>query len=144
VNAHVAHSAASRERLRQLLARLSDEQLAIELHDGWTVSGSLAHLAFWDRFVLARWNHYDREGAMLTLPEPLVDLVNAAALPQWLAIAPRAAAGMALAAAEEVDQRISHLSPAAVEAALQSGRSAMIDRSRHRNAHLDQIEQHVQ
>ena len=137
---HVARNAAERERLRALVARLSEEEWQCPLGDGWTVAAALAHLAFWDRYVLARWGQYDREGAFLALPDRHVDLANEAALPQWLALPPRRAAALALAAAEEVDRRIAELAPEAVAAALATDRPAMVNRSRHRRAHLDAIE----
>ena len=137
---HVARNAADRERLHALVARLSEEELQHPLGDGWTVAAALAHLAFWDRYVLARWGQYERDGAFLALPDRHVDLANEAALPQWLALPPRRAAALALVAAEEVDRRIAGLAPEAVGAALATDRPAMVDRSRHRRAHLDAIE----
>lgn len=137
---YATRNAADRERLRALVTRLSEAELQRPLAAGWTVAATLAHLAFWDRFVLERWEQYDREGAFLDLPDRLVDLVNAAMLPQWLALAPRRAAELALTEAEAGDRRIAGLAPEAVQAALATNRLAMLDRSRHRRAHLDELE----
>jgi hypothetical protein len=48
----------SRHRLESLVTKLSEADLARTTDYGWTVSALLAHLAFWDRRVLAlarRW-----------------------------------------------------------------------------------------
>src|SRR5215470_6911948 len=45
-------------RLRALVERLSDADLARPTPGGWTVAASLAHVAFWDQrilFWLDRW-----------------------------------------------------------------------------------------
>ena len=137
--AFVARNAASRERLRRL-ADAGDAALGRPLGDGWTIGAVLAHLAFWDRWVLARWDRYERDGAIEDLPDGILDLANAAGLPGWLALEPARAAAMALAAAEEVDRRIDGLPPAAVAHALATGRPTMLDRSLHRGPHLDAID----
>ena len=38
-----------RERLRALVRRLDAGRLAVRLPNGWTVAGTLAHMALWDR-----------------------------------------------------------------------------------------------
>lgn len=57
---HADRNDAARTRLRDLVARLGDDGLARPLADGWTVGAMLAHLAFWDRIVLARWQRRSR------------------------------------------------------------------------------------
>lgn len=126
-----------RARLRRLTGA-ADAALRRPLADGWTVA-ALAHLAFWDGWVGARWDRYDRDGAIEDLLDGILDLANAAGLPGWLAIEPRAAA-LALAAAEAVDRRIVALPPEAVAHGPATGRPAIVDRSPHRGPHLDQIE----
>jgi hypothetical protein len=65
--------------------------------------------------------------------------VNAAGLPLCLALSPEAAVAEAIEAAVEVVGRIATLSPAAVEAALTTGRRAMLDRTFHWTPHLDEL-----
>lgn len=137
---HGARNRADRERLRALGARLRAEDWCRPLANGWTPAAVLGHLAFWDRFVLARWRLFEREGALATLPDEHLDLTNEAALPLWLALSGAQAAVLALAAAEEVDLAIEALPPSAVELALATGRPAMVDRSLHRREHLDTLE----
>ena len=140
--AHVARNDASRERLRQLVARLSDDLMWRRIDDVWTVPAVLAHLAFWDRFVLERWAQAERDGTLVppVLDDAVQEMVNAAALPQWRETPPAAAAREALEAARAVDERIERLGAAAVDAILASGRLALVDRGVHRGPHLDEIE----
>ncbi len=65
--------------------------------------------------------------------------VNAARLARWQATPPRQALAEALRAAEAVDQVLEELPPEAV-AAIVEERPLALDRSRHRGAHLDDVE----
>ena len=49
---YIAENAAEFRRLRALVERLSDADLARPTPGGWTVSASLAHVAFWDQRIL--------------------------------------------------------------------------------------------
>jgi hypothetical protein len=134
----LATSDASRERLRAVVEGLSDEDLSRPVDDQWTVAALLAHTAFFDRraaLLLRRC----LQGTIA--PSPIdPDAVNDAALPQWRLIPPRAAAEEALAAAEDVDGVVAGLTPGHI-AAMQDGNAGIrLDRSRHRQEHLDQIE----
>jgi len=140
---YVERNAASRRRLRALAEGADERYLQSPLGDGWTVAVALAHLAFWDGWVLARWDQYGRDGTVEELPDCVVDLANAAGLPQWLALAPRRCAELAVDAAEAVDDLIKRLPPAAVEEVIATGRPAMADRSVHRSSHLDDIERAI-
>ncbi|MEW6059897.1 MAG: maleylpyruvate isomerase N-terminal domain-containing protein [Actinomycetota bacterium] len=136
-------NAASRDRLRALAEGADEGDLQSPLGDGWTVAAVLAHLAFWDGWVRARWDLYARDGVIEDLPDGVVDLTNAAGLPQWLALAPRRCAELAVDEAEAVDDLIARLPLTAVEHVVTTGRSAMIDRSLHRSSHLDDIERAI-
>jgi hypothetical protein len=137
--AHLTRNAAELERLRTLGSRLLAGDLPPQPSGGWTASAVLAHLAFWDRFVIARWDRYDREDVIEDLSDFHMDLVNAAGLPLWLALPPEAAVAEAIEAAGEVVERIAALGPAAVEAALTTSRRAMLDRTFHWTPHLDEL-----
>ena len=137
---YVTSNSDSRDRLAATAASLTDEELQRTVSGGWTVAAVLAHLAFYDRFALARWDQYEREGALLDMPAGLVDLLNTAGAGDWLAVAPRRAVELALSAAEAVDERIQRLPEAAVEHALATDRRAMVNRGLHRNSHLDDID----
>jgi hypothetical protein len=132
----------SAERLVALADRLSDRELATVIDAPWTAAGLFAHTAFWDRFVLERWRHAARRGDRT--PEPVdagfQDLINDAALPQWLAIPPRTAAEQCAAAARDVDAAIRALEDDVRSEILGDGRERLVDRSLHRRAHLDTLE----
>jgi hypothetical protein len=132
--------AASRERLRRFVEETDDDDLARSIDEDWTPAALLAHLAFWDR--RAAW--------LVTRclqgncgPSPVdLDSINASALPQWRLIAPRAAAREALDAASEIDGLLPSLSAAQLAALRES--KVNYNRSKHRSAHLDQIERVLQ
>ncbi len=142
VSDHRERNAAERERMQRLMVRLSDEDLHRDADDGWTVAATFAHIAFWDRVSRARWEAALRpEGpGFVSYPQELIDWVNAAALPQWRSLAPRAALMDALSAAADVDALIERLPTPTVDEALATGRARMLDRSVHRRDHLDRIE----
>src|SRR5438128_5844996 len=79
----VARNAASRQRLRDLVAPSSGHDRSPLARSA--IATSLAHLAFWDRFVYARWNQAAEHG--LEAPPEIADahtqLVNHARFPQW-------------------------------------------------------------
>ena len=131
-----------RQRLETLLGRLSDAELARPLGDGWTISASLAHLAFWDRRAALLVERWLRDGSAPGPSDTIgdIDMINEAALPQWLAIAPRAAAKEALAAAVAADRALDRASPALIEQIVAAGFPINPARSLHRREHVDQIE----
>ena len=137
---HLRRNRRQLDRLRSVVEGLDPEDLRQGAGDGWTVSACLAHLGFWDRLTVTRWGRYAADGVFDDIPGPVVDFVNSAALPLWLAVPGEVAAAMALAAAREVVGRIESLPPEAVAAAQITGRPAMADRTLHWSGHLDQIE----
>lgn len=142
---YLQNNAASRQRLRKLVSSLDDASLQLTVGEGWTVAALLAHLAFWDQSCLVRWDRYTQGGRLDEIPdaviEIVIEIVNEANKPAWLALPGRKAADLALNAAAEVDARIEGLSNDAVRHAVEHGRRYMLDRSGHRTSHLDEIEQ---
>ena len=134
-------NAASRQRLHQLVARLSDDDLTRQVNDDWTVAATLAHLAFWDQSCVARWEEFDRNGSFVGLSDAVVELINTASLPAWLAMPGLTAAALVLEAAEEADGRTERLSDAALAYVIEHDRTFILDRASHRSPHLDEIEQ---
>jgi hypothetical protein len=129
-----------RERLGALVNRLSDEQLALPAGEGWTVAAILAHLAFWDYRALVLLNRWEKAG----VGDSPIDgnCINDAMIPLCLAIPVRQAANLAVKAAEAVDVEIENLPEdlrAQVDRLAQEGKFR-INRSIHRNEHMDQIE----
>lgn len=133
----VERNRAAADRLRTLAATLSDAELQCPVGAHWTAAIALAHLAFWDRRVLALLDAADAAGELVDMPIDLA--VNDISLPLWAAIPPHAAADLAVASAETLDRRLAEL-PAAQVAAMRARNERWVDRSLHRNAHLDEIE----
>ena len=132
-----------RARLRALTARLSDADLARPMPGGWTVAGVLAHVAFWDQRVLVlleRWEQ-SRSAVPPLANQADVDWINDAAKPLLLALAPRQAADLAGAIAEEVDRKMAALSDDVLAQNAAAGRPLNPDRAEHRGEHLREIEQ---
>jgi hypothetical protein len=137
-----ARNRSTTERLRALVGRVSDDDLARSLDPVWTTSALLAHIAFWDRFVLGRWRLAAVRGNRLPdrMEDTPQDLINDAAIPGWIAVPPRAAADACLAAAEELDGFIGSLDPATIAELVRDGRERLVDRSLHRGEHLGTLE----
>jgi hypothetical protein len=128
-----------RQRLRTLVARWSDADLTRPLPNGWTVAITLAHLAFWDRQRLALLRRWEREGVT---PAPTdADTINEGVRVLATALPPRAAAQLALDAAEAVDQALEQLSAEMVTQIEGGGQASILRRAVHRRGHLDRIEQ---
>ena len=99
-------------RIRELAARLSDEELQRPVGEHWTVGVVFAHLAFWDRRVLYVLDMTERDGRLF-IPE--IDIyINDLSLPLWAAIPPRDAARIAIETAEDLDRRLEAFPPALI------------------------------
>lgn len=134
-------NARERERLRALVARLSDDELRSQVNEHWTVAGVLGHIAFWDGRALALADRLEHGVALSQSdaePED-VDWINDASRPLIHAIAPRALAELALRIAEETDQRIESL-PADRMWPQDADSPLNAVRAYHRGEHLDHIE----
>jgi len=130
------------KRLRSLVERLSDDELALPLGNDWTVSVALAHLAFWDQRSLVLLRKWKLEGVE---PSPIdVDVTNESLLPTWLALPPRLAAKLAVAAAEAIDSELAECPSHLISEIDRLGDKFRLYRSVHRKLHLDQIEESVQ
>jgi hypothetical protein len=138
----IERNRASRDRLRTAGTRLSEEELLRPIDPPWTAAALLAHVAFWDRFVHARWQHALQTGSRVpvSIDDAAMELLNEAALPEWLAIPPHAAVTACLDAADALDQVIESLDEETVTRALAEGLERLVDRSLHRGEHLATIE----
>lgn len=136
---HVARNRVSRERLAALIPRLGER--TVVLSGGWTAAAVLAHLAFWDRVAAARLEKYLRHGkGMEFFNDVFFEYINEAALPQWTGIPLGIAAADAVAAAEAADRFLADLSEDDHERLRALARPRLLDRSGHRNEHLDELE----
>ena len=100
---------------------------------------ALAHLAFWDQRSMVLMRKWEADGVA---PCPIdIDVINESLLPLWLALPSRAAAGLAVSAAEAIDRELEE-APEELIAAIESlGERFRLYRSDHRKMHLDQIEE---
>ena len=125
------------QRIRSLVARLSDEEMQHPVGEHWTVAITLAHLAFWDRRVLYVLDKTERDGKLF-IPE--IDIfVNDLSLPLWAAIPPNKAARIAIETAVELDRRLENFPPELLEA-IYTYNKRWVVRALHRNAHLDDVD----
>jgi len=137
--AFVAENARERERLKSLVRRLSDAQLSLPLDNTWTIAVALAHLAFWDQRCLSLIRKWKSSGVF---PSPIdIDVTNDCLLPLWQAIAPRAAANLAVSSAEAVDRALEEAPSDLISAIESLGERFRLYRSEHRKLHLDEIEE---
>lgn len=111
--AYVEQNTRERERLRALVARLTDDDLRRPVTDRWTVADMLGHLAFWDARALSLAEKL--EAGVPFSPadhEPDdVDPVNAAVHAPVRALPLRQVAELTLRLAEETDRRVATLEP---------------------------------
>ena len=142
-HAMIANNTATRERLRALVARVSDEELAQPLGDGRTIASILGHVAFWDRRVLVlveRWTRGDAQPSPADTEPEDVDWINDAADGFFLQMTPRDLAHFALRTAEDVDRQVERVTPELVAAIRAAGEPISLARFHHRGEHLDEIE----
>jgi hypothetical protein len=128
---------ASTERIRALVARLSDEDMKIKVGEHWTVSIALAHLAWWDRRVMYVLDMTEKDGKLFDLEINIA--VNDLSLPLWEVIPARDAARICIETSEALDKRLEGFSPQLLEELYNHNRRLVV-RALHRNEHLDEVE----
>ncbi len=141
--AYIAKNDAERGRLRSLVSRLSDADLARAMPARWTVAGILAHLAFWDQRILALLAQWEQAPSRLprnNLDEADVDWINDASKPFLIALAPRRAAELAVSIADTVDGKVAALPDDLVARNATAGSPLSLLRAEHRAEHLGEIE----
>jgi hypothetical protein len=136
--AFVEQNRASTERIRKLVARLTDEEMRQRVGQDWTVAIALVHLAFWDRRVLYVLDGTERDGKLF-VPEGVDIVVNDLSLPFWAAVPPRAAGRIAVENAEALDARLEGFPPHLLEE-VHAHYSRWVFRALHRNQHLDEVD----
>lgn len=127
----------SRERIRALAERLTDEEMQTKVGEHWTVGVVFAHLAWWDQRVLYILDRTEENGKLSNLEIDIV--VNDLSLPLWAAVPPREAARIAIETSEAVDKRLEEYSPALLDE-LYNFNKRLVVRALHRNEHLDEAD----
>lgn len=133
-----------RERMRALLGRLRDDDLTRNANESWTIAAVLGHVAFWDARQLYLVDKLER-GVPFTDSEvepESADWVNDSTRPLIHALAPRAAADLALRIADEIDGKLAALSPEQAARTWPTDPTSLVNplRAAHRGEHLDEIE----
>ncbi|MBM3217605.1 MAG: hypothetical protein FJZ38_02805 [Candidatus Rokubacteria bacterium] len=137
---YIARNNDERARLKALVSKCSDADLATPMPAGWTVAGVLGHLAFWDQRIVLLLDQWEKKGIVPTHEVAAdVDWINDAAKPMLLAVPPRALAQIAVASAEAADRKAETLSDELV-AKNAAARLLNLARADHRKEHLDDIE----
>lgn len=126
---------ASRERMRDLAERLTDEEMQTKVGEHWTVAIVFAHLAWWDRRVTYVLDMTEKNGKLFV---PEIDIfINDLSLPLWAAVPARDAVRIAMESAETLDNRLGDYSPALLEEIYNYNKRWVV-RALHRNEHLDE------
>lgn len=129
----------SRERLRELFARLTDAQYAIAPENAWTIGSTLAHVAVFDRRAIEILNRWEREGVAPSPNDP--DIINGALAPFLRELPPAAISRLAMEFAEILDAKLAALPDAVLdEFESKGGAPFRLSRASHRNEHVEQIE----
>ncbi len=123
--------------MRELVMCLSDEQLRQRVGKDWTVSSTLAHVAFWDVRVMHLLDATKREGKVCA---PEIDVSVNDILNIFLsAIPPRLAGQIAFQTAEALDGMLENF-PSNLLEEIHARYERWVIRALHRNNHLDKIE----
>jgi hypothetical protein len=133
----VERNRASTSRIREIAARLSDDELRQPVGEHWTVAIVLAHLAFWDKRVSYVLDMTERD-QKLFVPQ-IASIMNDLLLPFWAAIPPREAVRLAIESAEAVDRRLELFPPALLEE-IYAHNPRWVVRADHRGQHLDEAD----
>jgi DinB superfamily len=139
-SSYIEANTRERDRLRTLVEGLDDETLTVPVNEYWTVAGVLGHIAYWDiRVLVLAKKLTSGEPWAPGDAEPEGDWLNDTTRPLIHAIAPRAAAQLALQTAEECDALVAALPP---EQLWPGDPECPISghRYEHRAEHLDEIE----
>jgi hypothetical protein len=127
----------STQRIKNLVASLSDEEMQTRVGEHWTVSIALAHIAWWDRRVMYVLDMTAKDGKLF-IPE--IDIVvNDLSLPLWAVIPPREAARIAIETSEDLDKRLEVYPPLLLEEIFNYNKRWVI-RALHRNEHLNEVD----
>jgi hypothetical protein len=144
---YLALNESSRARLRELAESMAPGDLARRSGESdWTVGQLLGHMAFWDRFLAARWRAALAAGPgnqPIRFDHAVADQLNAGLPPTWDAFArtaPAAVVADLIEAAEEVDRLIASLPEGTPLAAILGERRSLLDRSIHRREHIATLE----
>jgi hypothetical protein len=143
---YIARNDKERARLKAIVARSSDADLARPMPAGWTVAGVLMHAAFWDQRIIVLLGLWQGQG-IEPRPELAEDVgwMNDSMKPLLLAVPPRKAAEVAVAIAEETDALVARVTDELIARNIELGDSGInLSRADHRGEHLEEVERLLQ
>jgi hypothetical protein len=127
----------STDRLRKLIANISEKELSIKVGGEWNILLTLAHIAFWDQRSL-----YVLESAKKNnkLYAPYFDDQLNDILPPILSlIPPQIILKYTISVSEKLDTELENCTKDLLKE-IKEVNNRLLDRSIHRNLHLDEIE----
>jgi Mycothiol maleylpyruvate isomerase N-terminal domain len=127
----------SRKDYSEFVTKLSDKDLATPMPANWSVSGVMAHLAFWDFraiTLIKKW----QAGGVNDSPND-IDVVNEATRPLFVALEPHKALQLSLEYAVELDALVDSLDADFIRAVEERGKAVRLDRAHHRYMHMNDI-----
>lgn len=128
----------STERIKKLVANLTNEQFQTRVGEHWTVAIALVHLAFWDRRVLATLEETAKNRKLSVVEVETV--VNDLSLPIWETVPAKEAVKLAIETAEELDNQLENFPKDLLEE-IYNHNKRLVVRALHRNEHLDEVEE---
>jgi hypothetical protein len=131
----------STQHIREITARLTEKDLDHTLPNGWSIAVTLAHIAFWDQKVIYSLNQTvrDRKVVSILFDDSLNDI-----LAPFLGVIPtRQCVELAIQTAEKLDLLLENC-PADLLEGFYHANARWVERSLHRNEHLDDIQKFLQ
>src|ERR1700690_768966 len=113
-----------RERLLALIKGRKETDFARRLPNGWTVKGTLSHLAFWDLRQLSMLKRWLLDGTKPGQVDPLTTNDALSLFSEFIPL--QSVLNLVKAAAEAVDQEVEKLTTPQVEELLKMGRERNI------------------
>ncbi len=127
----------STDRLKRVVSQLSEKELSQSIGNEWTISITLAHLALWDQRVIFVIESAKKNNK---LHAPYYDdQLNDILTPLLAVIPTKEAARIAILTAERLDKELENCPKELIEE-MKEVNSRLLERSIHRNLHLDEIE----
>lgn len=139
MNKYSAANKTSFEELEKFVSTLTDEQLTARMPADWTVSGVLAHLAFWDFRAITLIQKWQTEGVGPSAID--TDVINEVSRPFCNAIKPSETIRMMLDYGRQLDAMVESLPPELFNQIEENGTTVRLERGHHRYGHMTDIKQ---
>lgn len=128
----------SRQKVLTFCSELSNIEMECSMPAGWTVSGVLVHLAFWDLRAYTLLNLWQESGIGASPID--TDVANESMRVICCSFPPQKAIRLFLESAQKIDSLIDLLTPEFLASVEQNGKTVHLDRSEHRECHLEEIQ----